>query len=411
MNDDRDTRAERTVDRATRALREAPVPPGPPAETVQAVLDAEPPGFKRVRRGAIKERIFHMNRIAKIAATLIVVAGAAGLLAWLTVGPGPTAWAAMQDKIRAARTLTCTLTMAQEGKPPMVAKMFFKEGGLIRQEFTKPQRAINIIDIESGKMLVLMPKQKKAIQIDMSALPENMRNQDEDKDFLLGTLKELVEESETPLGEKEIAGKQAKGYKVEQDGQVFAVWVDADTGDPLQIDIEMFGGTMSIGFSDFEIDKPLDDGLFSLEVPKGYEVLRKMKLTQATAENMAELLEIWVKANGGRFPDRLTPQQMVTDLKKAGPAPSEDVAFKMGELAAGAFVLLANAERDPRYVGKGVKLGDKDKAVFWFRPAKSETYKVIHGDLSIRDVAEADLPEVPETPDAKDVEADPPAED
>ena len=39
-----------------------------------------------------------------------------------------------------------------------------------------------------------------------------------------------------------------------------------------------------------------------------------------------------------------------------------------------------------------MKLGNASKAVFWLRPKGSETYKVIYGDLSIKEVAKADLP-------------------
>ncbi len=45
------------------------------------------------------------------------------------------------------------------------------------------------------------------------------------------------------------------------------------------------------------------------------------------------------------------------------------------------------------YVGEGVKLGDADKPVCWWRAEGSTTvYRMIYGDLSIRDVDAADLP-------------------
>jgi hypothetical protein len=31
-------------------------------------------------------------------------------------------------------------------------------------------------------------------------------------------------------------------------------------------------------------------------------------------------------------------------------------------------------------------------AIFWYKPKGSQTYKVIYGDLSIKEVAEGDLP-------------------
>ena len=44
------------------------------------------------------------------------------------------------------------------------------------------------------------------------------------------------------------------------------------------------------------------------------------------------------------------------------------------------------------YAGTGVKLGDAETAILWYRPQGSHTYHVIYGDLSIADVAPEDLP-------------------
>ena len=41
---------------------------------------------------------------------------------------------------------------------------------------------------------------------------------------------------------------------------------------------------------------------------------------------------------------------------------------------------------------KEVKLGDGDAPVAWYKPKDSETYRVVYGDLSVKDVAEKDLP-------------------
>jgi hypothetical protein len=48
--------------------------------------------------------------------------------------------------------------------------------------------------------------------------------------------------------------------------------------------------------------------------------------------------------------------------------------------------------KDRHYAGSGVKLGEADKAIFWYLPDGAGTYRVIYGDLSVKDVAEADLP-------------------
>jgi hypothetical protein len=58
--------------------------------------------------------------------------------------------------------------------------------------------------------------------------------------------------------------------------------------------------------------------------------------------------------------------------------------------------LLESADWDSfRYLGKGTKLGDKQAIVCWYKlkDAKApNTYRVIYGDLSVKDVAAGDLP-------------------
>lgn len=46
-------------------------------------------------------------------------------------------------------------------------------------------------------------------------------------------------------------------------------------------------------------------------------------------------------------------------------------------------------------VGEDVKLGDASKAVCWWKPPGSSTYRVVYGDLSVRGVAPDDLPPIP----------------
>jgi hypothetical protein len=125
----------------------------------------------------------------------------------------------------------------------------------------------------------------------------------------------------------------------------------------------------------------------------------EMKFAEATAEEVAGLLRTWAGMRGGTFPDAITPQQMAEDVQHMvedlREAPSEEDPLKFAERSARVFVLLDNPQRRPCYAGKGVKLGDAETAIFWYKPEDSETYKVIYGDLSIKEVAEEDLPAEP----------------
>ena len=45
------------------------------------------------------------------------------------------------------------------------------------------------------------------------------------------------------------------------------------------------------------------------------------------------------------------------------------------------------------YGGRGVRVGEADTPIFWYRPKESETYHVIYGDLHVENVDPEDLPE------------------
>jgi hypothetical protein len=56
------------------------------------------------------------------------------------------------------------------------------------------------------------------------------------------------------------------------------------------------------------------------------------------------------------------------------------------------FIRFFKGRGEWHYAGQGVKLGDAETPIFWYRPEDSETYCVIYGDLSVRDVTPENLP-------------------
>jgi hypothetical protein len=47
---------------------------------------------------------------------------------------------------------------------------------------------------------------------------------------------------------------------------------------------------------------------------------------------------------------------------------------------------------DWHYAGNGVKQGDGSKAIFWYKPNGSKTWRVVLGDLKVKDAAAENLP-------------------
>ena len=369
-------------------------------ESTQSFLGAE-------KRHPVHERTNKMRIFKKLiptAAAACIVAGITIAVVFLTIGNGGSsiAWADVQEQIRNARTVTFKMSMAMEGMPNVEMKLMFMEPGLMRQETTMgPSKIVGIMDIQQGKMITLMEEPKKAFIVNLTDLPEKIRKAHQEQNFL-SRIKKLIEESETELGEKEINGQLVKGYKVEKGNQVIIIWADAETARPVEMKTTMFQGETEITMSNFEFDVELDESLFSLEVPEEYTVEEKeIEVKEASTEDLIEMLRLWTKVRGGTFPDAFTPGRFVKDCKDIEHGKFEDQGLtkddglKVAQGFAGAVVLLAQ-HSEAYYAGKGVKLGDAETAVFWYKPTDSDTYKVIYGDLSVKDVPEEDLPAKPD---------------
>ncbi len=77
-----------------------------------------------------------------------------------------------------------------------------------------------------------------------------------------------------PLGEKEIDGRHVVGYRLTGRGQVNSFWGDPKTGLPVLIEqtMAMFPDAKTT-MSDFVFNVEMDESLFSVEPPAGYEVM------------------------------------------------------------------------------------------------------------------------------------------
>ena len=122
--------------------------------------------------------------------------------------------------------------------------------------------------------------------------------------------------------------------------------------------------------------------------------------------------------NDGRFLDNLdqaslaalmmnVPDSEVDD--KSAVLPSKKVMDLAMSLARGfAFAWKLPESANAHYAGKGVKRGQPDRPIFWYKPEGSENYRVIYADLMVKDAKAA--PEIagavrvaaPKQPDRQD---------
>ena len=160
---------------------------------------------------------------------------------------------------------------------------------------------------------------------------------------------------------------------------------------PSQVEFEV--EQERIVMSNFEFNKGLDESLFSFKVPDDYglQTMTNMKGSDPSVEDVAGLLRIWAKGNERKFPLSLDTGPWYEAARKVDWRTEKGDAATLNSMIFRAFWFL-HAEAGWKYVGAGVALGDESKAIFWYKPAGSDSYKVIYGDLSIKELAEEDLP-------------------
>jgi hypothetical protein len=205
------------------------------------------------------------------------------------------------------------------------------------------------------------------------------------------------------LGRQEIDGREAVCFKVTKGNAEITVWADPDTALPLRIEREAADRMDKSILSDIRFDVELEDNLFDMTVPKDCMAVN-MSTDQftfpfeLTEKHLVQGLATFAKSRKGKFRTlfmggRPGQEAMDKDSKEGRTAVPIEDSFS-GMLPAEYVKRLPDGSRW-QYVGEDVRLGDATRAVCWWKPAGSKTYRVIYGDLSVRDIAPEDLPKVP----------------
>jgi hypothetical protein len=346
-------------------------------------------------------RIIMRSRITQLAAVaVIVIAVIAGVSQFFG---GTVTFAEVIKPILNARTVVLDFIVGDEETGTVIHDVV--AGSRIRR--TSPDMEnIMILDLDNAKMLSLDPKTKGAIYVDIKGpIQEGTKS-------VLGLVRNVVNDiKEHPdwpvqkLGRWEIGGQEAIGFLVRGQNEEITIWADAETALPIRI--EMLLGQSSSEqaryiLKNIEFDVPVDESLVSMDVPAGYTMSdQKLDMSKCTEEDFITILRLWAEhLLGGSFPESLSVKDLMKVTGQIGGKIdtlniSEQEKMQVGMTLGRGFVFFQ--QMDPHgvtwhYAGKGVKLGEASKVIFWYQPKGSETYRVIYGDLHVEDVAPENLP-------------------
>jgi hypothetical protein len=215
-------------------------------------------------------------------------------------------------------------------------------------------------------------------------------------------LKDMPDFTVEELGRKQLDSKEVVGFFASHPKVETTAWADVDTGLPVRIELNEGQAQLHLTFKNMEFDLPMEEEMFSMEVPAGYTLRESMTLDlqAGTEDNFIEGLRLIAeKLNYGLFPDDVSVEYFYK--WRTGPPPSQLKAMSSEEKGALdqeilefiLFIRLFRGEGEWTYRGKGVRLGETETPIFWYRPEKSDTYRVIYGDLHVENVYPEDLPE------------------
>ena len=356
----------------------------------------QPETQTRTRSGRVIEGFRTMKLSHKILATAAaVVIAFTGLNTWLMSG-SPTSGVAFADvveRIKAARSATYKYVICSEEAPAVTVQVMWLKPGRTRMIFPN---LIAISGQEEMVTLMLQPAQKKAVVHKLTGAGGGGRPQ---QDFF-AELRDVHAEAEEVLGEKQIDGQTAMGFRAKnRKGWDITLWVNPKTDLPVRVEMENgpFRGIGKMVLSEFAFDVELDESLFSLTPPPGYTVETKLlDVCPGTEQDLIEALRLWTDRMGGAFPPALNREVIAKQLKD-GTYQTDEGRDKRKKALLDvfrgiAFVRELKADADWHYAGQGVKRGDATAPICWWKPKGSETYRVVYADLSVQDVLHSELP-------------------
>jgi hypothetical protein len=109
------------------------------------------------------------------------------------------------------------------------------------------------------------------------------------------------------------------------------------------------------------------------------------------------ILRAYAQLGDGTFPPRIDDWSTFTKLignkaERTTTKPTEKEMELMGHVGALTPFFMTLSKDNWAYLGEGVKLGEKERIVFWYLDSKTNKYRAVYGDLSAKEIAREGLP-------------------
>lgn len=360
------------------------------------------------------------SQLAAAAAILI----AAFLVLQLFDKTSGVAWAKVAQRLEGIQTVAYKITADIKGMPgapegsvihsKQDVHVSYDQGVHIESTMQTPRglrQTQTYILFENREIITLMPHQKKYLRIEIG--PEQMDDMGQEKGDPVTILKAMLEHDYTELGRKTVDGIPAWGIEVSDpklgakmgglisggmfDEMTVQLWVDEAQELPIKItaqgssDDGKTSVDLVIGYFYWDVD--IDPALLTPEIPEDYELLAQDQWEKGReGEEIVEVLRLFLDIADGKYPTSLNTmtvaQAIVPALKEKFPErPGPDVLARLMRIDRVGMMMttLEREDRDPAYYGDKVSADSADAVLFRWK-INDDTYRVVFGDLSQRDV-------------------------
>ncbi len=303
----------KNADDIKRIFDEAVVETNPSKD--EKILDEITAAYKQIDKAQPEKgelniwRTVMKSPITKLAAAVVLII--AIIIGFSNFGASGIAFADVLQKIQGS-SYTFDLRII-DTETSNTTKVSVFEPGRVRMDSDSQMKISSIIDVYKGKSLILFHQQKvgRILKAD-SSVPALTSETGFIGLFLrpVQNLWNLKDGTEKEVGEKQIEGRKAKGFKVFQEDDFckyeITIWADAKTSEPIQVEVIMSAAddteqAVTLLMDNFKLNAIPDESLFSTEVPDGYTLgyqkeldeLNKGTRTTSEAEKIEKILELW----------------------------------------------------------------------------------------------------------------------
>jgi hypothetical protein len=364
------------------------------AASAAAPATTESPRTGRSASPSIWRNVIMKHPRRALSAAVLLPAACVAIAVVLLADVGSTAaFARVQHRLGEIRTVVCRfrtgVTDLDRAESANFARLYFSKDRQRHDSYVDGRRIGQIYASNDGPTVHVTATATYLIH-------DAERADVADRLQWLDGLRTLPADAAISLGEETVDGRKALVFEVPIVGG--RLWVDPATQLPLRYVVGPGAVFAEDGFAvydEFQWDVTIDEDEFAAK-PDG--PTHDIKAPARGEEGLVEALRFFAERGDGTFPTSLACEDVVAELQKltayhGSVDPIDAYAARTGQAnvylgSACLFVRkLEQDGREPRYAGRGVKLGDATAVILTWQTDTRER-RVIRGDLSIATEAE-----------------------